>query len=131
MGGFETTEVIIEKLTDAIRTAEWYVGLQKKWKFTKIPILSYDWPKVPMFFAEIISETITRSTIKLRDMLDISSYYGFPRPDTHLLPGLVFDARVFEQVGPDAGESTKFEVSSSFLDQLRKQNLLVERVPTV
>ena len=129
MGGFETTEVIIEKLTDAIRTAEWYVGLQKKWKFIKIPILSDDWPKVPMFFAGIISETITRSTIKFRDMVDIAGDYGLVGADTRLLSALVLEVRILEQVGPYAGESTEFKVSSTFLDQLREQGLLVEKAP--
>ena len=122
---------MIEKLANTIRTAEWYVGLQKKWKFTKIPILSYEWPKVPMLFADIISETLARPTIKSLDMVNIAGYYGLVGSDTHLLPSLVFEARVLEQVGPNAGELTEFRISSPFLDQLKEQGVLVERVPTM
>lgn len=131
MGGFETPEVIIEELTGAIRTAEWYVRLKKKWEMTRIPISSYDWPKVPMFFADIISEALAEPTIKFRDLVDIAGDYGLVGPHTHLLFDLVFKGEILGQVGPDAGELTEFRISPLFLDQLKRQGLLVEKVPTV
>ncbi len=84
-----------------------------------------------MFFADIISETLARPPIKFRDMVDIAGYYGLVGSDTHLLSGLVFEARVLEQVSPNAGELTEFRISSPFLDQLKEQSVLVERVPTM
>ena len=96
-------------------------------------ILSYNWPKIPMFFADIISETLTRPTIEFRDMEEIAGYYGLVGSDNRLLSGLVFEARVLEQVGPNAGGLTKFKfrISSPFRDQLKEQGVLAERVPTM
>lgn len=95
-------------------------------------ILKPDLPKIPMFFAEIIEETLVRSIVKYHDMDEIAGHYGLVGSDRFLFD-LVFEARVLEQVGPaaDKSELTEFKISSPFRDQFKEQGVLVERVPTM
>lgn len=120
-----TARLDVEMLVPAIRQSEWYRNWELKLKMLQIAIFDYAWPKVPMFLADIISEAF-EYPVKLETMMEIAEEFGLIGPDQRLLYGLVFEAKVLEQLGAGEGKSTEFKLTDQFVEWLREQKLTIE-----
>jgi predicted transcriptional regulator len=62
-------------------------------------------------------------------MVEIAEEFGLIGPDQRLLYGLVFEAKVLEQLGAGEGKSTEFKLTDQFSEWLREQKLTIEMGP--